>query len=434
MVLPFLFLASIFISPAIGIFGVLASITVNGTIYYKVTLDIAPELKAIRYFSVLMWCANQIVTRISKSDVGAFAAPDSTAPADSSPTPDLTASADSTPPADSPPAANPIVRDLARAYEIFKKQSGSLGNLSSVGQQKMSEAESLIEYFRIVTLSNIRHYNKIIGILEKNTAEFRALYTSLGEIDMAVSVLSYRKSLPFFTRPDFIPAASKNRLIVRDIYHPLLKHPVCNTASITRNSLVSGSNASGKSTFIKALAVNAITAQTIHTCCAKAFQTRFALVLSSMAIRDDITSGDSYFIAEIKSLKRIIDRIGRTNCICIIDEILRGTNTIERIAASTAVLKRLSELDCLCIVATHDVELTALLASSYENYHFSERVTDAGVVFDYTIKPGSTQTKNAITLLDYLGYDPQIIAAAKEYVGNFEETGRWERLPPQIEI
>jgi hypothetical protein len=380
--LPLLFFGLMLVDLKLGFSGLLANLIVNGVVYYMATSNISQELTAIRYFSVLLWCAGRLGERFH--GIG-----------------------------------DETINDMTSAHKTFRKLGGKL---SQSGQQKLSDLDSIIEYFRIITLSNIRHYNTVMDVLEKNTGTFRQLYTSLGEVDIAVSVSSYRKSLPFCARPDFI---SGNRLTAEELYHPLLKDPVCNTVSVTKSSLVSGSNASGKSTFIKALAVNAILAQTINTCTAKRFETRPALVLTSMAIRDDITSGDSYFISEIKSLKRIVDRIPQVNCICFIDEILRGTNTIERIAASASVLEHLSELDCLCLVATHDIELTALLADTYHNYHFSEQVTEQGVAFDYLIREGPTESKNAILLLEHLGFDKQIISEAQKIVRTFEETERW---------
>ncbi|HCW96660.1 MAG TPA: hypothetical protein DHU88_13350 [Pseudomonas sp.] len=139
---------------------------------------------------------------------------------------------------------------------------------------------------------------------------------------------------------------------------------------------MTGSNASGKSTFIKSLAVNSILAQTIHTCAAKEFKLRPSLVITSMAVRDSISEGESYFIKEIKSLKRILNKVQNISCTCFIDEILKGTNTIERIAASAAVLKYLHSTDCLCMTASHDIELTCILENEYDNYHFSEHITD----------------------------------------------------------
>jgi DNA mismatch repair ATPase MutS len=200
---------------------------------------------------------------------------------------------------------------------------------------------------------------------------------------------------------------------------------VANSVALTRNSLVSGSNASGKSTFIKALAINGILAQTINTCTATTFRTRPALVVTSMATRDDLLAGESYFIAEIRSLKRLIEHARRRYCLCFIDEILKGTNTVERIAASAAILRHVAGLDSLCLVATHDNELTVLLGSLFENYHFTERIVEGGVSFDYLLRPGPARSRNAIRLLDALGFDEAMVRDAETLVATYERTGRW---------
>jgi DNA mismatch repair ATPase MutS len=146
-----------------------------------------------------------------------------------------------------------------------------------------------------------------------------------------------------------------------------------------------------------------------------------------MAVRDSITGGESYFITEIKSLRRIIRMIPQVFCACYIDEILKGTNTIERIAASASVLKFLEGMDCVRVVATHDIELTRML-ERYDNYHFGEQITDNGVEFDYTIKQGPSTTKNAIKLLEHMEFDTGIVISAEELVIKFEETGSWSVL------
>ena len=106
-----------------------------------------------------------------------------------------------------------------------------------------------------------------------------------------------------------------------------------------------------------------------------------------MALRDDITGGESYFIVEIRSLKRILDESGRKEpLLCIIDEVLRGTNTIERIAASSRILKALDHDWVLPVAATHDIELSYILEKRYRNFHFEEEVLDDGVVFDYLLR------------------------------------------------
>jgi DNA mismatch repair ATPase MutS len=145
-----------------------------------------------------------------------------------------------------------------------------------------------------------------------------------------------------------------------------------------------------------------------------------------MAVRDDIAAGESYFITEIKSLRRIADYVRDGFCVCFIDEILKGTNTIERIAASAAVLWHLSEQPCLCVAATHDIELTRMLEERFDNCHFEEQITEAGMSFDYQLKTGPSRTRNTIKLLDYMKFDARIIESAQRMVERFEQTGSWD--------
>ena len=147
--------------------------------------------------------------------------------------------------------------------------------------------------------------------------------------------------------------------------------------------------------------------------------------MSAMSVHDNILAGESYFIVEIKSLKRILDVMGDNMVYCFIDEILRGTNTIERISASSAVLRNMEGKEALCMAATHDIELTRMLADCYINQHFGETVDEAGIHFDYILKEGPTQTRNAIRLLSQMGYEPEVITQAQESARKFETTGSW---------
>ncbi len=382
-IVPFLCAGLIAVSVPLGVLLLAASIITNGIVYYVTKGRIERELGTIRYFSALLWCAGKITKH------GGL---------------------------DSHAAGKSIKEGFLR----FKRLGGKL---SGITQQRVSELDFLAEYFRIFFLSNIRNYNRIVNILEKNIGGFRTLYKSIGEVDAAIAAASFRKSLGFYTLPEFTQGP---RINAADICHPLLKHPVPNTAELSFD-LITGSNASGKSTFIKAVAVNGILAQTIHTCTARSYRTPLCLVITSMAVRDNLTEGESYFITEIKSMKRILDTIPKTFCACFIDEILKGTNTIERIAASASVLSRIRAMNCVCAAATHDIELTRMLPG-YENYHFGERVTENGVVFDYTIKPGPSTTKNAIALLDYMDFDKKVVDDAEKLVERFEKTQGWDIL------
>ena len=148
-----------------------------------------------------------------------------------------------------------------------------------------------------------------------------------------------------------------------------------------------------------------------------------------MALRDDIRTGESYFIVEIRSLKRILEAASDDSGIpvlCCVDEVLRGTNTIERISASAQILLQLSSLPIQVFAATHDIELTGLLKEMYENYHFSETIKCDDVTFSYQLQEGPADTRNAIRLLRTLGYDDAIADQAEERAVRFTKTGHWE--------
>jgi DNA mismatch repair ATPase MutS len=365
-----------------GIFCFVLSSILNGIIYYRTKANIERELSAIRYFSSILQCLNKICKNKKYESV-------------------------------------PFFNELRNSFIIFKPLAKKISNIL---QRDFSDMAVFAEYIKIIFLIDIRNYNKAINRITKYSDDFHTLYKSLGEIDMAICVLSFRKSLPYYCQPII---HNEKDLCFENLYHPLISNPVSNTEKINNNSIITGSNASGKSTFIKALAVNGILAQTIHTCAAKEFNLRFSLIITSMAVRDNISEGDSYFITEIKSLKRILDKVQDTACTCFIDEILKGTNTIERIAASASVLKYLHNTDCLCITASHDIELTHILENEYENYHFREHITDEGINFDYKLKQGPSQTRNAIKLLHYMNFDNQIVTEAEALVNKFINLKTW---------
>ena len=146
-----------------------------------------------------------------------------------------------------------------------------------------------------------------------------------------------------------------------------------------------------------------------------------------MALKDNIQSSESYFIVEIKSLKRILDAVNqdKTPVLCFVDEVLRGTNTVERIAASSRILQSFADSGVMCFAATHDIELTHMLEHLYSNYHFKEDVKDNDVIFNYRLYEGRAVSRNAIKLLGVLGYDENVITKADETAKRFLDTGVW---------
>lgn len=303
-------------------------------------------------------------------------------------------------------------QELKQPLQHLKRAGGIIEKMQSVQDNMMSsELGVLGDYILGATLWHLTVYNKSISMLIQYKEEYMKLYETVGAIDMAISIASFRKSIPFYTTPKFW---KKNEIELEEAYHPLIERPVCNSMKWKRNCIITGSNASGKSTFIKAVAVNAILAQSIHTCMARKMNMPHMDVITSMAVQDDIMSGDSYFIKEIKYLKRMLEHLNsQRGTICIVDEILRGTNTKERIAASRAIMEYLSGENCLVMVASHDQELTVLLHDMYDNYHFSEKIGQQDITFDYKLYQGPATSNNAIRLLEYTGFPKKIIADAK---------------------
>ncbi len=315
-----------------------------------------------------------------------------------------------------------IDNDLQIVRHIRRK------NVSSNSNDLTADINIFSEYIRILFLRDLITYEKVKNTVIKRSDNFKSIYDFVGSIDAIIGVSSFRESLKCYSKPSLSNSNSKNenKLEFIDIYHPLIKNPVKNSGEFSHGILVTGSNASGKSTFIKTIAINAILSQTIYTACAKNYSSSFFDIYTSMALKDDIFSNESYYIVEIKSLKRIIDRANRDiPCLCFVDEILRGTNTIERIASSCEVLSYLGRSNCICFAATHDIELTHLLDEIFENYHFEETITNKDIAFDYKLHKGRTQTRNAIKLLGFMGYDEDIVTSADNRAKKFLETGKW---------
>ncbi|WP_425446158.1 MutS-related protein [Dethiothermospora halolimnae] len=303
---------------------------------------------------------------------------------------------------------------LGRKAKTFKKLSKKIGLI----QMKKEASYTgdilglLYDYLIGATLWDFTSYHRILKTLRFRQDEFMDLYKMIGEVDMAITIASFRKSLPLYCTPKF---TENKGLYMKKIYHPLIDEPVCNTIALNNSCIITGSNASGKSTYIKAVAINVILAQNINTCMAEELTLPHGQVITSMAVRDDLMSGESYYIKEIKYLKRIIENLSKDRLvICAIDEILRGTNTEERIAASAAILRFLHKKNCIVIVASHDIELTQILNNIYDNYHFTEQMKEEDITFDYKIYQGASNSKNAIKLLKHIGFPEEIITEAQK--------------------
>jgi len=330
--------------------------------------------------------------------------------------------------------------NMAEITTHFKSFGGSVDKLKSLtevafsiedgkGEVMKDEFVMLFMYF----LNKFFFIDLIAFELVKNKlAKYHEaifdIHETIGALDASIAVASYRMSLGEFSEPVIhFDEGADIRLRIDGLAHPLVENSVLNSVDTDTSILLTGSNASGKSTFLRAVTLNMIMAQSICTILAKYYEAPAFYIYSSMAIADNLLAGDSYFIAEIKSMKRIVDvtKVKRP-IFCVIDEILRGTNTVERVSASTELLKYLSSQNTLCFGATHDIELCQLLEQDYRMLHFTESITDEGqVVFDYLIRKGPARTRNAIKLLGALGFDQALVDAANARASRYGESGKW---------
>lgn len=319
------------------------------------------------------------------------------------------------------------IEQLTKLYHKFDRFTRFSYLIMSPGRMSGDMMEMGLDYIRMFLHLDIIKFNSMLKEVNKYRSEINEMLTLIGKMDVVLSVGEYRTYLGIYC----LPSCQKDTYEAKALYHPLLSDPVKNDVAIKRSVLITGSNASGKSTFLKTVAVNAILAQSIHTVCADSFTADYFRVFSSITLKDNIFEGDSYYMTEIKSIKRILDasKEEKAPVLSFVDEVLRGTNTTERIAASGIILQQLAESRGFCFAATHDLELTEILKHYYDNVHFEEKVEGGDIVFPYRLQTGPATTRNAIALLKIMGYDNAITQKAQNQAEHFEINRKWEVLP-----
>lgn len=320
-----------------------------------------------------------------------------------------------------------VLSQTAKISRIYKRYYRFFGNLT-LGI--LPDIDMLYDSFLKPFLhADIIVFCKLIRFVKKNMQLLVDSYETVGFLDSMIAIAAYRHKMgEIQNNPICKPEFCNDRLqySAEDIYNPLIKNFVTNSIDTGEPVLITGSNATGKSTFLRTVGVNALLAQTIYTVCGARYYASMFMIMSSMSLRDSILNGESYYMAEIKALKRIIDAINsEMPILCCIDEVLRGTNTIERIAASSKILENLSKRNVLCFAASHDLELTYIVEKYYKNYHFQEKVDSNGLVCDFKLYGGRSYTRNAINLLKFIGYSDDIVEDAKNRANRYIESGNW---------
>ena len=301
---------------------------------------------------------------------------------------------------------------LAKAAFLIPYKDGTTSNPLSI----------LFDYVRMITHIDLIAYKIRIAKITEKIDEIRNLYMDIGRLDAVIATASY------ISQKDHckVTIADDDRLNAKGLYHPLVNDAVKNDINTTGGMLLTGSNASGKSTFLKAIGISTLFAQSFGIAFADSYETKRYELFTSMALSDDLLAGESYYVVEARSIKRICDAASSGGCLCIIDEVLRGTNTVERIAASCAILRFLCRPNVLMFAATHDLELPKMLSDDVEAYYFTEEIIDNEVVFPYVLHKGTTDRTNAIRLLSALGFDHSVTDTSNRLAEEYRKSGKWK--------
>lgn len=254
--------------------------------------------------------------------------------------------------------------------------------------------------------------------LRNKSHAIEKVFEFIGFVDTCISIASLRSSEKNYCIPEINTHFSHAKF--RNLRHPLIPDCVTNTLQEEKSILLTGSNMSGKTTFIRAFGLNYISGMALNTCFANSAALPIAKLYSAIRIEDDLTNASSYFFREISEINTIIEQSDQnTNSIILLDELFKGTNTRERIASAKGVLNYLGKSKNQVLVSTHDIELTELLDMKYELYYFSESISDGTIHFDYQLKKGIPSHGNAIRILELNDYPNEIIQEAKAVFNNF---------------
>jgi DNA mismatch repair ATPase MutS len=241
-------------------------------------------------------------------------------------------------------------------------------------------------------------------------APLREVFELVGALDASIAVVSWMERLPAHCKPAITSAPT---IQLADAYHPLIAKPVLNSVHLDGSSaLVVGTNMAGKTTFIKMVGANIVLGRTLGVCFAASAVIPDAPVMAAIRAEHSIQSGKSHFFAEIERILAFVEIAVKTHRgVFLIDEPFRGTNTLERIAIAKAVLAEIGA-HAQALVTTHDVELQRLLGDRFVMFHFTED-PDLAEVFDYRLRPGASGSRNAIRLLEKIGFPATVVEEAR---------------------
>lgn len=320
------------------------------------------------------------------------------------------------------------LQDLHHDFESLNRKVHNLEHLarnlsfaSSLKNQEASKDTRILG--RLISLMSLRTNPILFYILnltlpwdfflsffcEKARLQFAKHFTNWSQEAKSIDAFASLANLKLYQNTKWPELGTNNFIETQDLAHPLLNQKTVVTNSFSpkehRVFIITGSNMSGKSTFLRALGVNYCLANIGAPVFAQKFLFKSMKIVTCIRVSDSLRDGQSYFYAEVQRMKKILTAAKKEPLFFLIDEPLRGTNNKERLIGNQSYLKQMLESQGQGFLCTHDLELTQLADDSplITNFHFSEQWEDQDLSFDYKIKDGPSQSTNALKILEKEG-------------------------------
>lgn len=265
-----------------------------------------------------------------------------------------------------------------------------------------------------IFLWDIRCLAKLNDWQQKYSNDLPRWFEIIAEFDALSSMANYNFNHPEWTQPQILESGF--HFCAEDLGHPLIDESRCirNSFRITNSEqivIITGANMAGKSTFLRTIGINLILASVGCKVCASSFEFSPIRIFTNMRTSDNLMNDESYFYAELLRLQTMLTHIREgENLFVIIDEMLKGTNSIDKLNGSKELIRQLVTLKTHGIVATHDLNLTELsqiYPESIKNLCFEVQLNSEELIFDYKLTEGVTKTMNATFLMKKMGIIPK---------------------------
>lgn len=297
-----------------------------------------------------------------------------------------------------------FVHDQVKASVVIKRLEYILDNFHN-------RLNLMYHIFNILFVLDVYWLLQAEKWKENTKADIESWFETIGEWECLTSMGAYHYAKPEYAFPEI----SDTPFTVEgtQVGHPLIKdkNRVSNTFDFSGKGgicLITGSNMSGKSTFLRTVGVNAVLALMGAPVCAEGFKISYLQVFTSMRTQDDLEESVSSFYAELKRLKQLLGAIdGKTPVLFMVDEVLKGTNSEDRHKGAIALIKQLNKQHAFGFVSTHDIGLGNITneLQGVKNYSFNSIIEGDEIIFDYTLTEGICKSFNATKLMQKMGIE-----------------------------